>query len=131
MPNGGFRVCGRCGHFNENACLLRDVRISQPMFTTCNDHTSGEARQSDSKTDGPICSLSPLRDLRYTKIPWFRNRKFTVEESPSGCSHVIIVYDDRVNDYRRFYSLDEYLLFWERNEDSALVKAFADFEANA
>jgi hypothetical protein len=99
MPNGGIDNCGVCG-FNranegvwerhdylsierlDNAfCTIRDVRISNALWTYCANCHSKERTPT-----GPICivGLHEEAGYLYSRIPWHGGRRPTINV-PGTC----------------------------------------------
>lgn len=104
MPNGGPDCCGNCSHnravqemahphpeqrdrFGElSRCTLRDVKITNPFWTYCNNFGYGkhpESRDKNEKPKGWITGSGLYEG--YVRIPWDDNVAPRVSV-PATCS---------------------------------------------
>ena len=129
MPNGGSDNCRWCA-FNrlrpevyivsgglkassEAYCLIRNVKITNPLWTYCaNYHTGTDI------PDGPIFSVG-IED--HHRIPW--NNKFRPKRWTSGTCSVCgknfnaegIEVPVSENEFRQFCGELHYLKWWKEN----------------
>jgi len=127
MPNGGGDNCWACGFNRANSgqwhgyhdlaelayCTIRDVNISNPLWTYCaNMHT----RQA--VPEGPILA-SGIYENGYVRIPWHGDHeplKGNVQGECAICGRVItkgIQIDMDTEGTRSFCCNSHYLSWWK------------------
>ena len=115
MPNGGLHHCGNCQHFDRDSslCLLRDITIEQPPWTTC-----ANIELPNDLAQGPVYSIvCQVKDGAgsYGDIPWFQGNRADTTPDPARENYTIVKVADRDGVMHEFLDVDAYMDFWKRN----------------
>ena len=110
MPNGGTHHCQGCSNHDEkqSRCTLRNVRITDPYYTTCNNRGPTTFRHSRSTPDatpnGPIYAITGPGGAYYD-LPYLCG------ERPL-CTHLGGIEVWYKGEAMKFENPEKYLEFW-------------------
>ena len=118
MPNGGTHHCQGCSNHDEkqSRCTLRNVRITDPYYTTCNNRGPTTFRHSRSTPDatpnGPIYAITGPGGA-YCELPYLCGERPSYA-SPEG---IEVQYKGKT---MMFKTVEEYFEFRMSTEDDGI-----------
>jgi hypothetical protein len=90
-------VCVNCSHYFQPYCHLRNVRVPEPLRTSCYELNSPNfpgmkekgfhrvTNESTQEISSPLFSLQMLGQSHFM-VPWFEGNEITWVESVANCS---------------------------------------------
>lgn len=114
MPNGGSANCGTCKYLNnDDYCILRDVPITIPFWTSCRNWN-----RDKEEIDGPLLAIvGEVKNgaIRYGSIPYFKGQRVDTIQEGGGDS--VVRFTDKDGKVHEFDSVEDYMNFYEENKD--------------